>query len=67
MKWTTARPTVEGHYWMEAETLSGQIKRFIVHVYPSNYDWYVFWDGENFHLNADCFLRWSDTPIPEPT
>ncbi len=70
MKWTKNKPTKKGYYWVRSKTLiSGKIKDFIVHVYsstPKGTPDTVFWDGENFSLDDETFLKWSDEPVEKP-
>lgn len=66
--WTTAKPNVEGFYWCKCRgQLSGKIHTTVVAVYrPNATDGLrVFWDGENFSINDDCFTAWSG-PIEPP-
>jgi hypothetical protein len=65
MYWTNKKPTTDGFYWVkQTGELTGKIFSHIVHVY--NKATTVYSDGENFSIDTDIFLKWSDEPIEEP-
>lgn len=66
MHWTSKPPTQDGFYWCQCKgILSGKL--FVTVVKVSNNCTNVFWDGDNFAIDDDSFIQWSDQPIPQPT
>lgn len=65
IRWTDTKPAVEGFYYVEvARDLSGGTYVTVVHVYDSKQGLLVFWDGSNYALRDEAFVRWS-TRIPD--
>ena len=65
MKWTNKKPTIDGFYFVKCVgQLSGNKFTTVVKVYNDCSS--VFFDGENYTLNDDAFLEWSDVPIDPP-
>ena len=65
MKWTTKKPVTDGFYFVKCiGTIYGNKFISVVKVYANCTK--VFYDGDNFSLNDDCFYEWSDVAIEPP-
>lgn len=67
-KWCKERPTKAGYYWVKIRgELSGKVYEHIVKVYEvQSTVAFVFYDGENYTLEDECFIMWSTQPIEPP-
>jgi hypothetical protein len=66
-KWCKKRPTKAGYYWVKVRgELSGEVYTHIVKVCVTKTHAWVFYDGENYDISEDRFVKWSTQPIEPP-